>query len=141
MGSRETRAKGDRLSAQVALPASSNRTRSVWLPAWMKVAPVFQFTPMDGSPAPCWPALVEPSAGAMSSGAGYMVKVAAWGLGFGSGGLVRVATVKVTVAFAAVGTGTSAAVSRTCQRPSMGSVMTMSDELGPVKVPSGDPGP
>ena len=66
MGSSETRANGDRLSAQVALAGetlSSKIARSVWLPAWMKVAPVFQLTPMDGSPAPWAPLLVEPSAG------------------------------------------------------------------------------
>ena len=73
IGSRETRENGDRLSVQVADAGerlSSKRTRSVWLPASMNAAPVFQFTPIDGSPAPCAPEVVDPTAGVMSSGAG-----------------------------------------------------------------------
>ena len=73
IGSSETRAKGDRLSAQVALAGdgpSSKSTRRVWFPDSMKTAPVFQFTPIDGSPAPCAPLTVEPSGIAMFGSAG-----------------------------------------------------------------------
>ena len=141
MGSSETRANGDRTSVHVGLPAASNTARKVWFPASMKTAPLFQFTPMDGSPAPCAPLLVEPSAGVMVSSAGWFAYFGAPGGIFGEGGLVRAATVSVAVAWEAVGIGTSAAVSRTCHRPSTGSVMTMSEKPGPVTVPSGLPGP
>src|SRR5262249_58851960 len=66
IGSRLTRANGDRLSSQIAVAgvvASLNVTRSVWLPASMNALPVFQFTPMDGSPASCCPDVVEPGDG------------------------------------------------------------------------------
>src|SRR5207253_2470353 len=59
----------------------------------------------------------------------------------GVGGRVRAARVRVAVACAAVGTGTDAAVSRTCQTPSRGSPMTMSEAPRPVTRPSGEPGP
>src|SRR2546429_867939 len=68
MGSRLTRAKGERLSSQNAvagLTESSRVTRSVWFPACIKALRVAQSTPMDGSPAPCSPAVVEPSDGWM----------------------------------------------------------------------------
>jgi hypothetical protein len=48
----------------------------------------------------------------------------------GTGVLVRVPTVSVAVACALVGSGTNAAVSRTCQTPSMGSPTTMSAKPG-----------
>src|ERR671931_2812537 len=68
IGSRLTRANGERLSSHAAVAgftASLNVTRSVWLPAPMNTLPVRQFTPIDGSPASCPPALVEPIAGTM----------------------------------------------------------------------------
>ena len=71
MGSRLTRAKGERLSSQNAvagLTESSRVTRSVWFPACIKALRVAQSTPMDGSPAPCSPAVVEPSDGWMQLG-------------------------------------------------------------------------
>src|SRR6267378_2131356 len=77
IGSRLTREKGERLSSQLAvagLKASLNVTRSVWLPASMKTLPVFQLTPMDGSPAPCCPEVVDPSAGWMQFGGGCDVE-------------------------------------------------------------------
>src|SRR5436305_347517 len=78
---------------------------------------------------------------AMLSSAGWFAYFGALGGIFGVGGLVRVATVRFAVACDAVGIGTSAAVSRTCQTPSIGSVITMSENPGPVTVPSGLPGP
>jgi hypothetical protein len=66
MGSRLTRANGERLSSQIAVAgftASLKVTRSVWFPASMNALPEIQSTPMDGSPAPCPPAVVDPRAG------------------------------------------------------------------------------
>src|SRR3954468_6745570 len=107
----------------------------------MKTAPLFQFTPIDGSPAPWAPLLVEPSAGVIVSSAGWFAYLGAPGGIFGVGGLVRTATVREAVACAACGTGNIAAVSRTCKSLLIGSVMTMSENPGPVTVPSGEPGP
>src|SRR2546422_79519 len=73
MGSRLNRAKGERWSSQVAvtgLTVSLKVTLSVWLPAWTKALPVFQLTPMEGSPAPCVLAVVDASAGWMHPGGG-----------------------------------------------------------------------
>ena len=68
MGSRLTRANGERLSAQAAVAGatlSSKVTRRVWFPASMNTLPVVQLTPIDGSPASCSPAVVDPAAGVM----------------------------------------------------------------------------
>ena len=102
MGSRLSRAKGERTSSQVAVAGfteSSKVTRRVWFPASMNALPVAQSTPIDGSPAPCWLALVDPVAGVMFSGAGWFTNAGAPGRGGGGGGVVgRGATVKVTTA-------------------------------------------
>src|SRR5260370_42103266 len=66
MGSRLARAKGERLSSQngvAGFTESLKVTRSVWFPASMNALPVLQSTPVEGSPAPCSPAGVEPSDG------------------------------------------------------------------------------
>ncbi len=73
IGSSETRANGERLSAHTAAAGetpSSKMARSVWLPDSMNTAPVFQLTPMEGSPAPCAPLAVDPSGTGMFSSAG-----------------------------------------------------------------------
>jgi hypothetical protein len=65
------REKGERLSSQLAVAgfaASLKVTRRVWFPASMKALPVFQFTPMEGSPAPCVLAVEDPVAGWMQPG-------------------------------------------------------------------------
>src|SRR5258706_12147900 len=100
MGSRLTRANGDRWSSQVVvtgLTASLKVTRSVWFPASMKVLPVLQSTPMEGSPAPCVLAVVDTGVAGMQAGggfggvessrAGYLVKVSDPGGGGGGGGV------------------------------------------------------
>src|SRR5256885_15079662 len=86
MGSSETRAKGERTSAQVAFPAASKVARRVWFPDWMKTAPLFQFTPMDGSPAPCAPFAVDPSGACIFSSAGSFAYFGAPGGVVGTGG-------------------------------------------------------
>jgi hypothetical protein len=48
--------------------ASLNVTRNVWFPASKKTLPVFQFTPMEGSPALCVLAVEDPAAGWMQPG-------------------------------------------------------------------------
>src|SRR2546426_6784166 len=112
IGSKVTRAKRERWSSQNAvagLTLSSKVTRRVWFPASMNALPVFQSTPMDGSPAPCSPAVVEPVDGCMqlggccvpvqSSGAGYLMKVGAPGAaggGIGAVGLGAIINVTAT---------------------------------------------
>jgi len=56
--------------AVAGLTLSSKVTRSVWLPASMNTLPVFQSTPIDGSPASCPAAVVDPAAGVMQLGGG-----------------------------------------------------------------------
>src|SRR6266481_1336282 len=71
MGSKLTRAKSDRWSSQNAVAGvteSLKVTRSVWFPASMKVLPVLQSTPIDGSPAACSAAVVDPNEGWMQPG-------------------------------------------------------------------------
>src|SRR5256885_15085856 len=85
MGSSETRAKGERTSAQLAFPAASKVARRVWFPDSMKTAPLFQFTPMDGSPAPRAPFAVDPSGAGMFSSAGAFAYFGAPGGVFGTG--------------------------------------------------------
>src|SRR5260370_35544589 len=71
MGSKLTRAKGERLSSQNAVAGfteSLKVTRSVWFPASMNALPVLQSTPLAVSPAPCSTAVVEPSDGWLQLG-------------------------------------------------------------------------
>src|SRR5260370_39586144 len=66
IGARLLREKGERLSSQNAVAGvteSLKVTRKVWFPASMNTFPVFQSTPIDGSPAPSSPALLHPRQG------------------------------------------------------------------------------